>query len=205
MNKVLNYYKVKDYNIFTKEEIERLEELNTLDDNESPYIEDAFLSLLTSIRNNHYRFDFLQFLRNDYYMLYCSKRRITELRRYLKQQSQDEDTTRLLTLLKKLSKNFDYKYLLPISNIEDSWLEKHYPNIRESLLSRETFIIGTDSVGHEIITFYILDDYELGYLISVINHSVITLMNNAMSIPTTLIKLYNKIRKVLNNVLKLTY
>ena len=205
MNKVLNYYKVRDYNLFTKEEIERLEELNTLDDNESPYTEDAFLCLLTSIRNNNYRFDFLQFLKNDYYMLYCSKWRITGLRRYLKRQSQDEDTIRLLNLLKKLSKNFDYKYLLPISNIEDSWLERHYPNIRESLLSRDTFIIGTNSMGHEIIRFYILDDYELGYLISVINHTVITLMNNAMSISTTLIRLYNKIRKVLDRVLKLTY
>ena len=110
-----------------------------------------------------------------------------------------------MTLLKKLSKNFDYKYLLPINNTEETWLYNHYPNIRESLLSRDTFIIGTNSVGHEIIKFYILDDYELGYLISVINHIVITLMNNAMSIPTTLIRLYNKIRKVLNNVLKLTY
>ena len=72
MNKVLNYYKVRDYNLFTKEEIERLEELNTLDDNESSYIRD----------------DFLQFLRNDYYMLYYSKWRITELRRYLRRQSQ---------------------------------------------------------------------------------------------------------------------
>lgn len=205
MNKVLNYYKVRDYNLFTKEEIEQLEELNNYDKDESSYIRDAFLSLLTSIRNNNYCFDLLQFLKNDYHMLYCSKWRIIELRRYLKQQSQDEDTTRLLTLLKKLNKNFDYKYLLPISNTEDSWLERHYPNIRESLLSRDTFIIGTNSVGHEIITFYILDDYELGYLISVINHMVITLMNNAMSIPTTLIRLYNKIRKVLNNVLKLTY
>ena len=160
MNKVLNYYKVKDYNLFTKEEIERLEELNTLDDNESPYTEDAFLCLLTSIRNNNYRFDFLQFLKNDYYMLYCSKWRITDLRKYLKQQSQDEDTTRLLTLLKKLSKNFDYKYLLPIDNTEETWLYNHYPNIISEIFSRENeyIIPGTNSVGYQIITFCILKE-----------------------------------------------
>lgn len=206
MNKVLNYYnKVRDYNIFTDEEIEHLEELNNFDKDESSYIRDAFLSLLTSIRNNNYHFDFLQFLRNDYHMLYCSKWRINALRRYLKRQSQDIDTIRLLALLKKLNKNIDYKYLLPIGNIEELWLEKHYPNLQSFLLSRDTFITGTNSVGYEIITFYILNDYELGYLINVITNIINCLINNTMSIPTTLIRLYNKIRKVLDRVLKLTY
>lgn len=205
MNKVLNYYnKVRDYNIFIKEEIEQLEKLNNKDD-ESFYIKNAFLSLLTSISNNNYYFDLLQFLRDDYHMLYCSKWRITDLRRYLKQQSQDEDTLRLLGLLKKLSKNFDYKYLLAIDNTEETWLEKHYPTLKDSLLSRDTFIVGTNSVGYEIITFYILNDYELGYLINVITNIINNLINNAMSIPTTLIRLYNKIRKVLDRVLRLTY
>ena len=205
MNKVLNYYKVRDYNLFTKEEIERLEELNTLDDNESPYIEDAFLSLLTSIRNNNYRFDFLQFLRNDYYMLYCSKRRITELRRYLKRQSRDEDTTRLLTLLKKLSKNFDYKYLLPINITEEIWLYNHYPNIISEIFSREDehIIQGTNSVGYQITTFCILKEYDLIYLLNRIEYEITYLTNHHLSIPTTLIRLYNKILKVYNRVSRL--
>ena len=206
MNKVLNYYnKVKDYNIFTKEELEHLEELNNYDKDEVSYIRGDFLSLLTSIRNNNYHFDFLRFLRNDYHMLRRSKWRIDELRRYLKQQSQDKDTIRLLALLKKLSKNFDYKYLLEISNTEKTWLYNHYPNLLSKILLREDEcnISITNGLDYEIIIFSILDDYELGNLLNTIIDEITCLTINIMSIPTTLIKLYNKALKVCNRVSKL--
>ena len=206
MNKVLNYYnKVKDYNIFTKEELEHLEELNNYDKDEVSYTRDTFLSLLTSIRNNNYHFDFLKFLRNDANMLRRSKWRIDELRRHLKHQSQDEDTIRLLALLKKLSKNFDYKYLLEISNTEKTWLYNHYPNLISEIFSREDEcnISITNDLGYEIIILSILDDYELGYLLNTIINEITCLTINIISIPTTLIKLYNKALKVCNRVSKL--